>query len=179
MERQRDTEILEQREAWQATFQQGWLAHFEQTGERDWQQYQWAKNSGAPAGPPIDLARSRLLLISSAGSYLRDQQQPFDAANPLGDYTIRTFPSATALSGLAYAHEQYDHTAVEADPQVLVPLRHLDDLVAEGRIGALTPSVVSFMGYQPDLSRLIDELIPAILTVAQNEQADAALLVPS
>lgn len=179
MERQRETEILEQREDWDAAFREGWLAHFEQTGELDWQRYKWARNSAAPAGPAIDLRRSRLLLISSAGSYLREQQQPFDAANPLGDYTIRTFPSATALSALAYAHEQYDHTAVEDDPQVLVPLRHLDDLVAEGQIGALSPSAVSFMGYQPDLTRLIDELIPAILAVARHEQVDAALLVPS
>lgn len=179
MERQRLPQILERRDEWLADFQQGWLAHFEQTGELDWQRYHWAKNSAAPAGPAIALRRSRLLLISSAGGYLRDRQSPFDAANPLGDYTIRTFPSATAFSELAYAHEQYDHTAVEADPQVLLPLRHLDDLVNAGMIGALASSVVSFMGYQPDLSRTLDELIPAILAAAQHERADAALLVPS
>jgi len=51
-------------------------------------------------------------------------------------------------------------------------------MVTENRIGSLT-SVVSFMGYQPDISRLLDETIPAILEIARDEHADAALLVPS
>jgi len=51
-------------------------------------------------------------------------------------------------------------------------------MVIEGEIGGLT-SVVSSMGYQPDVSRLLGETIPAILKIALKEQADAALLVPS
>ncbi len=172
-------DILEHREAWLTTYQQGWLAHFQQTGEMDWKLYQRPKNASAPSGPGIDMSNRRLMLISSAGGYLRDEQAPFDASNPLGDYTIRTFASHTPFDALAYAHEHYDHTAVNADPQVLLPLRHLADLVADGMIGALTPSVVSFMGYQPDATRVVDELIPAIVAVAQAEQAGAALLVPS
>jgi hypothetical protein len=39
--------------------------------------------------------------------------------------------------------------------------------------------VISFMGYQPDVSRVLDETIPAILQVAKQEQAAMALLVPS
>jgi len=60
----------------------------------------------------------------------------------------------------------------------LLPLGHLREMVTENRIGSLT-SVVSFMGYQPDISRLLDETIPAILKIARSEHADAALLVPS
>lgn len=137
------------------------------------------KNSVAPAGRRVELSRSRLALISTAGGYLPATQAPFDAANPLGDYTIRRFPSAAPLSEIAYAHDHYDHTAVDADPQVLLPLGHLAELVAEGQIGALTPNVISFMGYQPDVGRVLDELIPAIRAAVQAEGADAALLVPS
>jgi hypothetical protein len=61
----------------------------------------------------------------------------------------------------------------------LVPLRHLEDLVTEGVIGEMAPSVMSFMGYQPDVTRVIDELIPPILEVAQAEEVQAALLVPA
>jgi hypothetical protein len=35
------------------------------------------------------------------------------------------------------------------------------------------------MGYQPDVSRVVNETFPAILQFAKNEQAQAALLVPS
>jgi D-proline reductase (dithiol) PrdB len=172
-------EILEDRAAWEAAFRAGWLAHYERTGTTDFKQYNRPRNSAAQSGPGVDLNRSRLVLISSAGGYLPTTQAPFDAANPLGDYSIRLFPSTTPLADIAYAHDHYDHTAVNADPQVLLPLGHLAELASEGRIGGLTPNVISFMGYQPDVGRVLDELIPAIRAAVQAEGADAALLVPS
>lgn len=172
-------QIFEDRAAWAAAYRSGWLAHFERTGETDFKQYVRPKNSSAPAGPGVDLPHSRLLLISSAGAYLPSSQPPFDAPNPLGDYTIRIIPSNTPLHQLAFAHDHYDHTAVNADPQVLVPLDHLHTLVATGEIGALTPHMISFMGYQPDVIRVLDQLVPAIVDAAKAEQAHAALLVPS
>lgn len=172
-------EILEDRAAWEAAFRAGWLAHYDRTGTTDFKQYNRPKNSVAPAGRGVDIRRSRLALISTAGGYLPATQAPFHAANPLGDYSIRLVPSATPLAEIAYAHDHYDHTAVNADPQVLLPLGHLAEMVAEGRIGALTPNVISFMGYQPDVGRVLDELIPAVRAAIRAEGADAALLVPS
>jgi D-proline reductase (dithiol) PrdB len=170
--------ILENKESWAKKFSEGWLAKLRKTGTFYWNAYIFPENTTPVSGPGIDLKSSRLMLISSTGGYLFDSQQPFDASNPLGDYTVRKFPSSTPYENLAYAHEHYDHTAVNADPQVLLPLGHLREMVAENRIGSLT-SVVSFMGYQPDISRLLDETIPAILKIIRDEQADAALLVPS
>jgi hypothetical protein len=172
-------DILENRDQWQSAFRDGWLAHYQQTGEVDWGRYVRADNQEAVVGAGVELAKSRLLLISSSGAYLREAQPPFDAGNALGDYTIRVFPSSMPLDALAYAHEHYDHAAVDLDPQVLVPLRHLEALVGEGAIGELCPSAVSFMGYQPDLGRVVDDMIPAILEVACAEEARAALLVPA
>ncbi len=60
-----------------------------------------------------------------------------------------------------------------------MPLGHLAELVAAGRIGALTPHMISFMGYQPDVGRVLDDLIPAIVEAARADSAQAALLVPS
>ena len=172
-------EILENLEQWQAAYEQGWLAHYQETGETDFKIYVRPKNSQAPAGPGIELARSRLALISSAGSYLKASQDPYDAVNPLGDYTIRTYPSSTPFEAIAYAHTHYDHAAVDDDPQVLLPLRHLEDMVREGIIGELAPSVISFHGYQPDVTRTVNETIPAIVAAAKAEQIDAALLIPA
>ncbi len=171
-------EILENRENWEAEFERGWLAHFRETGEIKWDLYNRPNNKETPAGSGVDLSRSRLMLISSAGGYLRHDQPPFDAADPLGDYSIRTFPDDTPSAQIAFAHDHYDHTAVNADQQVLLPLAHLRTMVNEGSIGSLT-DVVNFMGYQPVITRVLDETIPAILAVAKEQQADAALLVPS
>lgn len=171
-------EILENREEWKARFEE-WWANYQRTGTPDWKAYPLPRNSTAPSGPGVDLSQSRLLFISSAGGYLRDEQPPFDAAHPLGDYSLRLFPVDTPLERLAFSHDHYDHAAVEQDPQVLVPLRHLEAMVDEGIIGALAPTVVGFMGYLPDVTRLVDELIPAVLEAVRAKAPDAVLLVPA
>jgi len=172
-------DILENKAQWLEEFRSGWLAHFDQTGERKWEIYNRPKNSTAPTGPGIDLAKSRLVLITSAGSYLAEVQEPFDAADPLGDYTIRTYPASTGFGSLRFAHDHYDHAAVEQDPQVLIPLRHLEEMADQGLIGEIAPSVISFHGYMPDASRFVDETIPKILSEVDKLQAQAALLVPA
>jgi D-proline reductase (dithiol) PrdB len=172
-------EILEDREKWLAEFQSGWLAYYQQTGGIDWGTYPHPANHHAVVGPGVDLKTSRLMLITSSGCYLPKDHQPFDAAHPLGDYSIRLVASSTLPRNLAFAHDHFDHAAVRRDVEVQVPLRHLGELVAEGVIGELAPSVVSFMGYQPDASRVVDETIPAILRAVEAEQVRAAFLVPA
>ena len=172
-------EIVENLEQWQAEFREGWLAHYESRGEIEWDKYPKIQNRSTPSGSGVDLSQSRLVLITSAGGYLKDDQAPFNAPDPLGDYGIRLFPSTTALDRIAYAHDHFDHTAVNQDPQVLLPLRHLAGMVADGRLGDLAPSTISFMGYQPDVGRVVNEMIPAIIKVAETEEVDAALLVPA
>lgn len=172
-------EILENKTEWVADFQSGWLAHHKETGEFNWVRYKYATNKTAISGPGVDLSQSRLALISTAGGYLPAQDEPFDAAHPYGDYSIRTFPVTADLATVDYAHDHYDQTAVKDDPQVLLPLGHLDELVQAGAIGELAPSVINFMGYQPDLGQVVDELYPAILEVLKAEEVTAALLVPA
>ena len=172
-------DILEHREEWLATFEENWLAHYRATGETKWDIYNRPAHSEAPSGKGLDLSSSRLVLISSAGGYLRDEQEPFDVADDLGDYSIRTFPVTTPPDRIAFAHGHYDHNAVDQDLQVLLPLGHLRDLVAGGVIGELAPEVVSFMGYQPIATRVVDQTIPDILLAVKSQNADGALLVPS
>jgi hypothetical protein len=172
-------DILENLAEWTTTFEAGWLAYYRETGITDFKQYNRPKNKTVPGSPGIDLSQSRLIFISTAGAYLAGSQIPFDAADDFGDYSIRLFPTSTPFEALAYAHDHYDHRAVETDPQVLLPLRHLEDLVQEDVIGELAPSVISFMGYQPDVRRVIDQLIPAVVDAVEAELPDAALLVPA
>jgi hypothetical protein len=172
-------EILENREAWVEHFEDNWLAHFNKTGETDFKQYEYSRNEEAVPGRAIDLSQSRLFFVATSGAYLKDSQEAFDAPNPLGDYTIRTFPLATPLDALAFAHTHYNHQYVDEDAQVLVPLRHLEAMVDEGIIGELVPTVLSFSGYTPIVPRILDELVPQVVGMAKDHQADAALLVPA
>ena len=172
-------DILENRDAWTTNFRAGWLATAQATGKLDWKLYQRPANTQPVSGKAVDLPRARLVLISSAGAFLPASQAPFDAPNPYGDYTIRSVPIWTPISAIAYAHDHYDHAAVDADPDVLVPVRRLDEMVSAGAIGALADDFISFGGYQPDLGQVIDVTIPAIVREVKALGADAALLVPA
>lgn len=171
--------ILEKREQWLKTFEEGWLAYYKANGHLEWDLYNHPRNEGEISGPGVDLSTSRLLFISTAGSYVRDEQEPFDAANIMGDFTIRAYPVATPFEQIAIAHDHYDHQYIEADPQVLLPLRHLEDMVAEGVIGSLADVMISYTGYQPNMTRVIDELLPPMLAIAKEQAVDAALFVPA
>lgn len=172
-------EILENRDGWQAHFEENWLKHYHETGETNWKIYQYSRNKTAPSGPAIDLSSSKLMFVTTAGGYLKDTQEPFDAENLLGDYDIRTFPQNTPLEDIAFAHTHYDHKWVDEDPQVLVPLRLLETMVAEGKIGSLAESVVSFCGYTPIATRVVDDIAPQVVGMAKEQQVDAVLLVPA
>ncbi|MEO1287111.1 MAG: glycine/sarcosine/betaine reductase selenoprotein B family protein [Chloroflexota bacterium] len=171
--------ILENREAWAAHFKANWLAHYEETGETNFKLYEYVRNDETPSGEALDLSQSKLLFVTSSGAYLKNSQDPFDAPNPLGDYSVRTFSSATPFSEIAFAHEHYSHEYIDQDPQSLMPLRLLETMQADGVIGELADNVVSFHGYTPDVTRVLDETIPEILGIAKEQQVDAALLVPA
>ncbi len=172
-------DIVENLDAWGEAYENGWLADLQANETPNYKIYQRAKNSAAPAGPEIDLAQRRLLFISSAGGYLGDSQEPYNTENLLGDYSIRRIAVDTPFEQIAYAQTHYDHTAVNTDPQVLLPLQHLQDMVAEGIIGELYPDMISFHGYQPDVRRIVNETIPAIRAAIRGEKIDGVLLVPA
>ena len=172
-------EIIENIGAWKSDFDSGWLAEFQSSGRANWDLYSYGKNSEAPSSKGVKLRDAKLLLITSSGSFLKDKQSPFDAANQLGDYSIRTFPTSTSLNQLDFAHDHYKQESVRSDVQVLIPIRHLEQYVSQRIVGELFDTVISFMGYQPDISRVISETIPAIQSVIDNQEIDAALLVPS
>jgi hypothetical protein len=172
-------DVLDSRTEWWDSFRDGWLAHYRRTGEFAWDQYPCIRNRPLAPSPGVDLSASRLMLVSSGGFYVRESQAAFDAPNPLGDYSIRLLPTATPWDAVAIAHTHYDHAAVEEDPQVLLPLGHLRDMVADGVVGEIAPSIVSFMGYQPDVTRVVDETMPAVVAAARAAEADAVLLIPA
>ena len=172
-------ESLEDVAVWLLAFEQGWLNTYHETGEMDWSLYKRPTNQHAPIHSAIVLSQSRLGLICSGGFYLPASQAPFDDENDLGDYTLRLIPSNVDFADLAIAHTHYDHAAANEDRQVLLPLRHLQEMVTEGLIGEVAPHAISFSGYLPMAHRTVTELIPNVVAAAKQETWDAALLVPS
>lgn len=173
-----EMEILENPLEWLHAFQQGWLAHLEQTGDKDWSRYPHLQNQLTPSSRGIQLAKSRLLFITTAGGYFPGHQEPFECQSPLGDYSIRQLPTSTPVEKIKFAHPYFDHQYAQADPQVILPLNHLREMAQSGFIGSLAPVFVSLCGYQPHVLRVIKEIIPAILKIAKEQNVQAALIVP-
>ncbi|TAK13102.1 MAG: hypothetical protein EPO32_06465 [Anaerolineae bacterium] len=177
LRRNSELAVLEDPLEWLRQFQTGWLAHYERTGEQDWARYNRPRNTLAPCGPGIQLARSRILVITTAGFFLRDAQAAFNASDPLGDYTLRLIPSDTPVERLSFAHPELDSAVNHAAD--LFPLESLRAIEATGFIKQLLSPVVSFMGHQPNVLRTVKELVPAVLAAARQARAHAALLLPA
>jgi D-proline reductase (dithiol) PrdB len=130
------------------------------------------------------LAASRIALLTSAGLRLKSQP-PFDIKreqdNPeWGDPSWRSIPSGAGPADLAMEHLHVNHEDVLADPEIALPSHLLDQLVAEGVVGAATSDHVSVMGYQDrGLEEWRRQTMPEIAVMLRDRQADGLILAPA
>lgn len=172
-------EILEQPLEWLRAFQDAWPADQKKNGTFDWSHYTYPHNTMAPHSRGINLAASRLMVITTTGAFYPNAHEPFESDKPLGDYSIRVIPTSAPLEKLSFGNPHFDHQFAQKDPQVLLPLRHLQEMVGAHLLGSLAPVFISFYGFQPNAIRVVKELIPNIISVAQEYQANAALIIPA
>ncbi len=141
--------------------------------------FAWIQNQDAPWTPfAKPLHEATVALISTCGLYRQDTQTPFDAWNDLGDPSFREIHVDTPADRLTIAHTHYNHQYVAADSNVALPIKHLNQLVAEGVIGRLHPWTYSFMGYLPESRQLVAETASLVARRLHDEGVDAALLTP-
>jgi D-proline reductase (dithiol) PrdA len=123
----------------------------------------------APLRVPVEEAR--IALVSAAGPYVRGDE-PFAGA---GDSTFRAIAAGTASADVAFGVGSYDHADVNADPNVMLPLDRLAELVADGVAGAAASEHYGFNGGGGDLDRLRGELAPQLLDRLRAMHADAVI----
>lgn len=128
------------------------------------------------------LSECRVALISSAG-LSRAGDTPFDQEgerrNPWwGDPTYRTLPREITADRTHISHLHIDPRPATRDLDCLMPLRRLDQLVAEGVVGSSASRHYSIMGYILEPTCLVEETAPSIATDLAQDHVDLALLVP-
>jgi hypothetical protein len=144
-----------------------------------------APGDDSPVWAPFEkrLAEAQIALLTSAGLYL-DGQDPFDGEREKreptwGDPTHRVLPASLDGAGLGMMHLHVNHEDVLADPEIVLPLAGLATLVAEGRVGSVSPSHVSVMGYQQaGLEVWRHETAPAIVELLRDQGTDGLILAP-
>jgi D-proline reductase (dithiol) PrdB len=142
--------------------------------------YRWRRVDPVPWSPPRKpLAESRMALVSSAG-FVLGGQPPFDESVRGGDPSFRTIPSDTDPASLIDTHrsESFDHTGIQRDPNLGLPLERARELVTRGRIGSLAAQHLSFMGSITAPGRFVRDSAPAMARILVEDQVDVALLVP-
>ena len=76
-------------------------------------------------------------------------------------------------------HLHIDTRPGEADLDVVLPMRRLAELAAEGVVGRPAPTHYSIMGYILDPTELLEQTVPAIAERMRAESVDAVALAPA
>jgi len=129
------------------------------------------------------LAECTVALVTTAGVAGKDDE-PFDQdserANPWwGDPTHRTIPQTATEKDVALHHLHIDRRFGEQDLDVVLPMRRLAELAAQGIVRRPADSHYSIMGYQLRTGVLERETAPAIAREMRAQGVDAAALVPA
>ena len=147
----------------------------------------WAARQESGAIPFVPLAKPlhecTVALISTAG-VARNDDQPFnqdgERRNPWwGDPSFRAIPLGTSEKDVRLYHLHIDTRFGEADLDVVLPMRRLAELAAEGLVRRPAPTHYSVMGYILEPKELVEKTTPAIVERIRAERVDAAVLVPA
>ena len=132
---------------------------------------------GAILTKPLNAAK--IAIITSAGFYL-PTQPPFEHTIRYNDCSYREIPWGTPVKSLQIGQtsDAFDHSGIELDRNLALPLDRLRELVGLGLVGAATPRHFSMMGSLLATAGLIQKSGPEIAAKLHEDAVDAVLLVP-
>lgn len=142
--------------------------------------YPWRRLERTPWQPlRVPLQRARIALITSAGLFRRDVDEPFGHIRG-GDPSFRVIPDDADLETLVVGQTShaFDRGPAERDPNLVFPLEPLHRLVAAGEVGAAAARHLSFNGSLTAPGRLVSRTAPRAAELLRGDGVDVALLVP-
>lgn len=125
------------------------------------------------------LSESRIAIVTTAALY-RPDQPSFDELIKGGDPTYREIPNDTELSRLREGHRSaaFDHTGVERDKNLALPLDRFRELEVEGLIGSANARHFSLMGSVTAPGRVVSRSAPEVASHLRADGVDAVFLTP-
>lgn len=142
--------------------------------------YRWRTLDPVPVSPRSrPLSACRVALVSSAG-LVAPGDPPFDSDVKGGDWTWRAIGSDVDVRSLEEHHrsDAFDHSGVERDRNLGLPLDRLRELAERGIVGEVAPRHVSVMGSITAPARFQRDTVPEIVAALSGDHVDVALLVP-
>ena len=138
--------------------------------------YQWVANPGPAPWSPLKkpLSEAKLGVIASGGIYRHGQV----AFHHKDDLSYRKISTKTPIEQLRVTHFAYDVSAARQDPNAVLPLIALNQLVTSQRIKQLAENALTFMGGIYSNRKVANVLAPAIVAELKREEVDLAILIP-
>jgi D-proline reductase (dithiol) PrdB len=126
------------------------------------------------------LRQAKLALVTTSGIHHQDQP-PFDMADADGDPSYRVLDGEKLFSDFQVTHDYYDHTDARKDPNIILPLDRLRELVSEGVVGSLAATHYSFMGHIDGrhIVTLVEKTAREIAGKLKADNVDLVLLTPA
>ncbi|MFQ5380231.1 MAG: glycine/sarcosine/betaine reductase selenoprotein B family protein [Dehalococcoidia bacterium] len=131
------------------------------------------------------LHRATVALMTSAGVYLKDSQEPFDIEREKreptwGDPTYRVIPVDVRQEQIGATHLHINTDDILKDVNVVLPFRAFRKLEQEGAIGKLAPEHYSFMGFQENhAASWRNDQGPELAARLKERSVDVLLLAPA
>jgi D-proline reductase (dithiol) PrdB len=122
---------------------------------------------------PPDLATATVAVVTSASLHHKDQEDfgPSDAGFRLLDSKRRDYQTG-------HWSPNFDTMGFASDINTVIPIDRLDELAADGKIGAVSDVHLSYAGNQFDLSAIRLDSGPAGAKLLLEQGVDVVLLTP-
>ena len=144
--------------------------------------YQSQQSDGASPwiAPATPLKQARLALVTTSGIH-HPAQEPFNMSDPNGDPTYRVIDGATIFKDFKITHDYYDHSDARKDPNIVLPIDRVQELVDEGSIGSISQNHYALMGHidGEHIETLKTKTAPEIVRDLKKDKVDIVLLVPA
>jgi len=126
------------------------------------------------------LENCQISLLTTGGVHTKNQK-PFDMADKKGDPSYRELPSDITVEQLTITHDYYNHADALADPNLVLPIEPLRQLLKKGTIGSIGPRFFSFMGHimGDHLKTLTQDTAPEVAAALIADGAEVAFLTPT
>lgn len=123
---------------------------------------------------PKPLNQSTVAIVTSAALHTPDDDRFVG-----GDTSFRLIDRARRDLVLGHWSPNFDRSAITLDLNVVYPIDRLEELAADGTIGAVAPRHVSFAGNQPDdVATIRLDSGPAAAAALKADGVDVVLLTP-
>jgi D-proline reductase (dithiol) PrdB len=122
---------------------------------------------------PPPLREATVAIVTSAG-LMRPGEEPW----PEGDSGFRIFDRDERDLIVGHQSTNFDRSGLAADLNVAYPIDRIDEMEAEGKIGAVASRHLSFTGPLMELSTLRIDTGPAAAKLLIDDGVDVVLLTP-